>query len=523
MKIVSFLKRNYYIFLFFFIIGVISLGSSPLFHPVPHTDSGVFLYGGKQFLAGDILYKDFWDHKGPFIYLINAIGLLIDSDSLWGIWIVESTILFFASLTSYIFFEELFGKLVAFLSTSFWLTFFTLIRALNYTENYYIFIQFLILYLFIKGEKAKNRKITDFFIGIVSGIGFLIRPNMIGVALSVGAIWVWSLLVDKKLRLFFQKFIFAILGAFSIFGIVFFYFYINDAIPDFINQVFLFNFQYAGEINTSLISFFEYGNNNIDFILPFGFAGWLTVLVVLISNASKEFNIKKTILILFLLCLPLEIYLSTLSGYKFIHYFVPWLVPIALLVGFLFSVIYENLPKNELLKTKVTMRQALLIVMFLGFISFTLIEHYAYLKSTAYWCIKKKQSCTIRYDEATIEILDYLELNTSPDDSVYFWGLELKYNFLGNRKTMGRYWNPRIFNNSTYLEDGIIELFENDILAIQPIIIDTSPQYDFIIPLFSGYSGFEGINHLQDFLRANYEKIGIFESNGWIIYEFQDN
>ncbi len=522
MKIIDFLKKYYFIILFFFIVGILSLASSPIFHPVPHTDSGIFLYIGKQILSGEVPYRDLWDHKGPIIFLINSIGVLLDSNSLWGIWVVESVFLFFASLASYKFFEEVFGKLVAFLSTSFWLTFFVMIRSLNFSENYYILVQFLIIILFLKAEKSENRRKLDFGIGVISAIGFLIRPNMIGIALAVGLVWLWNLWENKKVNVFLQKLLYAILGALSIFGILFIYLILNNALPDFIDQVFLFNFYYSGDTQASFLSFIEFGNNNIDFILPFAFAGWLTVLLGVISNVGNQSKIRKKILILFLLCLPIEIFLSALSGYKYLHYFVTWFVPIALVVSYLFSLIYDNLPKTELLKTKITFRQAILTVMFIGFISFTLIEHYAYAKSTAYWCLKKQHLCTTHYDEETIEILDYLESNTSSDEIVYFWALELRYNFLGDRKSMGKFWNSRVFNNVNYLENGIIDQFKKEILSNKPIIIDTSPQYDYIIPLFSGASGLEGADQIQKFLKEYYIETGKFDLNGWIIYEFQD-
>src|SRR5512134_3348825 len=52
-------------------------------------DSGVFLYVGWRLISGDIPYKDVWDHKPPLIYFVDALGLSITPDSLWGVWILE--------------------------------------------------------------------------------------------------------------------------------------------------------------------------------------------------------------------------------------------------------------------------------------------------------------------------------------------------------------------------------------------------------------------------------------------------
>ena len=106
-----------------------------MFTPLPDRDSGVFLYTARQILSGDVPYRDIWDHKGPVLYFINVIGLLIEPDSPWGVWLVETTLLLFASMLSYRFCKDLFGKDVAFLSTLFWVTFFTVIRKTNLSEN----------------------------------------------------------------------------------------------------------------------------------------------------------------------------------------------------------------------------------------------------------------------------------------------------------------------------------------------------------------------------------------------------
>ena len=56
------------IFLFWFVL--------PAAIRNPHCDSGIFIYCGSRALAGDVPYIDFWDHKGPLIFYINALAAL---------------------------------------------------------------------------------------------------------------------------------------------------------------------------------------------------------------------------------------------------------------------------------------------------------------------------------------------------------------------------------------------------------------------------------------------------------------
>ena len=41
----------------------------------PGGDS-IFMYVAQGILEGEVPYLDRWDHKGPLLYLINAVGLL---------------------------------------------------------------------------------------------------------------------------------------------------------------------------------------------------------------------------------------------------------------------------------------------------------------------------------------------------------------------------------------------------------------------------------------------------------------
>ena len=51
------------------------------------TDSSVFIYIGREILRGRMPYRDTFDHKGPLIYLINVLALLIPGRN--GLWILE--------------------------------------------------------------------------------------------------------------------------------------------------------------------------------------------------------------------------------------------------------------------------------------------------------------------------------------------------------------------------------------------------------------------------------------------------
>src|SRR5258708_38768094 len=78
----------YAVILIVFGLSVLS-AASPSVEPLPGRDQGVYLYIGRGILHGGIPYRDFWDHKGPLIYYINALGLLLAGKAHLGGWVLE--------------------------------------------------------------------------------------------------------------------------------------------------------------------------------------------------------------------------------------------------------------------------------------------------------------------------------------------------------------------------------------------------------------------------------------------------
>ena len=64
--------------------GIPLVLGAPFWTNIPYRDSGVFQYVGWRLLQGDIAYRDVWDHKGPAIYYIDALGIVIGGTGGWG-------------------------------------------------------------------------------------------------------------------------------------------------------------------------------------------------------------------------------------------------------------------------------------------------------------------------------------------------------------------------------------------------------------------------------------------------------
>ena len=66
------------------ILCLLNIGTSPLIHAIS-ADSALFMTMGRAMVSGKVLYRDIFDHKGLYIFLVNGIGALISRNSLNGL------------------------------------------------------------------------------------------------------------------------------------------------------------------------------------------------------------------------------------------------------------------------------------------------------------------------------------------------------------------------------------------------------------------------------------------------------
>ena len=186
----------------------IALAVATLFHLFPGSgrapiqDSSVFLYIGRGLINGKAPYRDMFDHKGPLLYLIQYLGLLIGPDGFSGVWFLE---VFNLACTSMIMFKL--ANLVSDRKSSQYLG---ILAALvvcgwkiwqggNYTEEYalpwislaaYIFFSF-----FITGTYTRKQIIM---LGASFAVVLLLRANMIAIWLSFIPIVLFRFFAEKR-------------------------------------------------------------------------------------------------------------------------------------------------------------------------------------------------------------------------------------------------------------------------------------------------------------------------------------
>ena len=89
------------VFVWCVLFGLLVGGRQYTFRSAIVHDEGVFLYGGMAWAAGELPYRDFWDHKPPGITLFHAIPIRLFGYSLQAVrlhevlWLAVSATIFF--------------------------------------------------------------------------------------------------------------------------------------------------------------------------------------------------------------------------------------------------------------------------------------------------------------------------------------------------------------------------------------------------------------------------------------------
>lgn len=167
---------------------------------LPSLDSAVWLRCGVGMVQGDVMYVDMWDHKGPFLFLIHYIGLLLTPHSLTGVWILECIFAF--------------ANLVGLYLTASLISENRLVRTLAVLGSmhgfYYYFsdgdvveewaLPFFAFSLYFFGRYLKTgelKKIHILLAGVFCALSFLLNGNLISVWVAFVPIIVLKLVMEK--------------------------------------------------------------------------------------------------------------------------------------------------------------------------------------------------------------------------------------------------------------------------------------------------------------------------------------
>jgi hypothetical protein len=485
--------------------------SNPNNMTLPSRDSGVFLYAGWRFLNGDIPYRDVWDHKPPLIYFVDALGIALTPDSLWGVWALRFLFIFFTLFFIYKLLDREFGIFAA-LAGAVTLTsgLLTILEKGNVTEEYALVFQALCLWLFVSAWRRDFPLRASFWIGMLGGFAFNFKQTTIGIWITFGLFLLAIRLLQRKFP--FKDLLSLLAGWLVPSAVLILYLASQGAFTDYWEQAFLYNFVYIGKhegirrLIPVFLKGFAYLRNG--WVLYLAILGWLVGLGYAWLKRKDVFTRVHPLLLIALVNLPIEVFFITISGRSILHYYLTPLPIMAMLAGTLvytIPILIRNIPSMDDQKVQRWVPGILLAVILLG--QWGQVMYYPdYVR--------------VLSDNDYAPVIDYVAKNTNEGDQVLFIGAESVVNFLARREAPTRYVYQ--YPLATLGRRSMFEEYFNQILENEPVlIIDTRGRDQLSEKLYTSMQKRSQI--VRDgvqYLGANYQQVARFDD--WVVYKLRE-
>ncbi len=425
-------------------------------------DSGVFAYCGQQILGGHLLYRDCFDNKGPAVYYLDAIAILLTRPTPGGIWLFQ---MLWAAVTLVSFFliiRLIWGSWTAGLATLVFMG-----TALdpayysngNITESY-VLLPLALLIGAAFGYLSSGRRRYLAGIGLLAAFAFLLKPTYISLSFSIILV---VFLTDFTIRGFRatagQIGLLAAGGAAPLI-LVAIYWWIRGGLSDLIFAVFTHNTQYVQEGFTwwgAKQSFLKFLLTQ-PMALVFGLAlaagavfladNWRPVWNALrkpetppqdrqnaaIKTISMD-NARRLLVLALFISIPFEVFFVTISGRDFGHYYLLPIPALAASSAYLFSIVVRSLPESFKGNSLIAWAAAAAIIVFAIPWAFEVIDKERPHRADLADYFKNPDITT--YQLSNLEA--YIRDHSQPDQSVLVWSTHPSINLVTGRRSPTRY------------------------------------------------------------------------------------
>jgi 4-amino-4-deoxy-L-arabinose transferase-like glycosyltransferase len=456
-------------------------------------------------LNGEIPYRDFWDHKPPMIYLINAAGLAIGRNSRWGVWLLECCAILIAAWIGLSIGKKLFGSSPAILSMFLWLgTLVFVIQGGNFTTEYTLPLQFFALWLVYDIGERDPSPWRWVLLGLTGAVAFFTKQTAAGLWAAIVVYTVYRRLTVSKAGLLIRELLFFSLGVVLVSVAWVAYFAVHGALPQFWSAAFAFNFLYCTD-SMDLLSRIKpvltgMGALTKPGIFQMAITGYFLTLLFILIKQTKDWR-PPALLIIGLIDLPLEFVLLSASGRTFEHYYMVMLPVLALFTGFAFQILFTGLSQWGIRpRTEAAVAAGIAAVML-----WTSLGGYHY-------------QLTVYQNRLYEPLIAYIDAHSAPDDSVLLWGSEPSLYFYSMRAAPTRFMYFAPIYRSGYTNEEMLNEFPDDILDHPPVLI---------IDLHNSASPFLELPIMDDailskieFLRSHYEEVQA--TPDWTIYRHSE-
>lgn len=496
---------------FFVLITAINTG-------IPAHDSGGFLYDGRMVLEGKIPYRDFWDHKPPVIFYLNALAEKLSPKNLWGLWFIEGVSLCLVYLLMHAILRKRFGIIESLFGlTCFSLLIIPLLQGGNATEEFGLLFQVLLVGVF-----AIN---WSFLMGIIAAALFLTKPSLVGLFI---AIWIYQWFVEKNHHL---KYYFGMLLGFVVTNaLVLLYFWLNHALPQLVDQVFVFNSIYVSASLANRLSTLVYGLTILGASLKIFLIGLGLALVI---KKPKLYPIAK----LAIIWLVIDLCLASWTGRTYNHYFLGVGIPLVIILAQM-AFWLKLIIKKPVLRLVV-----LILVLFVGYYKEIIFQAQVFYDRRPFNTHLQFRGFLYNNFAEHADTLETIKKYSSANDQILIWGSESGLLVLSDRDSASRYFYQQRLFYPGYNQDGRHTVdFVSEIKLTRPkLIIDASKSaYDVYLknaqtlPSLDKHGmdtwlssapkqSVQALGDFETFLLTNYHVLSRTYDNKWVIYLRNDN
>lgn len=469
----------------------------------PSRDAGVFLYIGNSIIDGETPYRDLWDHKGPLIFWIYALGLKLGSGTIWGPWLLQIANTIASTFLCHMILKRRYSPTVAIAATS------TMVLAIvptglefDLTEAYALTFQLLAILSLEKIIYRPSGFLWQSILGISGAAAFLLKPNMVGAWLCI-FLYLYIFIIKNKLNKNIIL-IAALSGLFAITGVII-HLWTNNALYDAYVAIWQFNREYAStDTNQRLYAAWQLMKTSS----KTGFSTFAALgLFAAILKWRKQSPLVKICCFIF----PVEIFLASLSGRPYAHYYIPLLSSGTILTA---NIINDILNKFKKSNWPISFKKEAATI---GLVMLFFIQIYVAQKIA----LQNFKS----HDSSRTEAVDWIKKSIAPNKKILILGAEAGSYFVAKRSNPCRFIYHYPILQSWSKQEDFAKEFEACYFSENPDYIIDAMQTDqdantlFIKDQKDDPQHPKILNFIWDDLNKKYILIHIIEGTSWRVYK----
>jgi hypothetical protein len=497
--------------------SIIAIVQAPATVVVPSRDGGAYLYAASRLLAGEVLYRDVWDHKPPGIHVLTALGLLLGQGSAWGVWALALAALVVAAVMAHHCLRRLFGPVAAGAGSVLWLAGLTMLASgLHAPELFALPLSIAAIALAPALVDPADRWRPWLALGLLVVSAALLKPTLLGTPIAAGCVGLvmrwrtgagWASLAGPLAAG-------AVVGA-ALAGVALVV-ATQGALPQAFDAIINYNLAYAAAGSAKRAEALVAGVRELaGTLLPVAaLTGWIVLVAGGLRRLSS--NPRSAIAWTAVVSFPVELWLVTATGRAYAQYFLSWLPAAAVLAA---AAVYDLQARSAGMRPLPPAARRAITV------GLTILP---FLVPAAV--------APGRLPSETPSIHAAVALLRAEPESrpVVVWGAESTVHSLANRVAPSRFVYHYPLFTAGYAAEAIVGEFDADMEQRRPrLLIDTSTTNRDVPPLdpsrraawraeTPGYAISPSLDAALDRLLTHYRPAGAVGQPGWPVYTLID-